>query len=593
MHILLSIIVILTAAVSATAQVFLSFDRDTDELVAVDFSTGAVQVLGAPGVDLENTEIEVVGGLLYVTNSIFGDHCDFLIIDPANAQLLSSKRVQWNARDIHVEGFTIDQNGVLYVGYSDDPNQSYSKNLGTLALDGTITQVADYSTLDPNADFDALGHTAIQGLFSADSRPSAGQSHLFHLDTTPPGLDSRGIIHGTPHEIRSNDLVFLGERLYGVDHLAYRLYEIDPTNAAILHEVLVAGDRSLHGLALQPAPPSPALYSIADGELLKIDSITGDVSSVGLLGRAVNNTDLAFSKGVLYCTNAFFQDTIFSELLAIDPTDARVLSVVPLRKDGTDLHVESVAVANDRLLVGFDANFDTFSNELGMLAADGSVSSMFDYSSFYETADMDGLAYSASRGLYSSDSRFPTRSTASIFSIDVAPPSFEFLGTIFHPTREVGQNDLVFLDDRLYGIDHKTKAIMYLDPNDATLLNTVPLVPPRAGLGLAAGRVLDLEPPSPGLPGVDNTLVAKDATAGTAVIFAGSLTAGSSPVGSCAPLVVNMAAPIILGSAVADGSGTATLVVFVPPSLSGQIAYVQALEAATCVKSPVVAHPFH
>lgn len=587
-----AIAVTLMAAVSASAQVFLSFDRDTDELVSVDFSTGAIQVIGSPGVDLENTEIEVIGGLLYVTNSLHQDHCDLLIVDPANGQLLSSERMQWNSQDVHSEGFTVDENGVLYVGFADNPNQSYSKHLGILDRDGTITQVADYSAVDPTVDLDALGYTTTLGLFSANGRPSTDNTELYFMETNPPGLDLRGIVQDATHGVRSNDLVFLGERLYGVDHLAFRLYEIDPSNAAILRQVPFASPRSLHGLALKPAPLSPTLYTVADGELLKVDSITGAVTSVGFLDRRTYNTDLAFHNGVLYCTNSLYPDTTYSELLAIDPTDAAVLSVVPLKENGADLHVESLAVANGRLLFGYDSSFNTLSNKLGLLAQGGDISALMDYGLLFNRADLDGLTYSLSWGLYSSDGRYPTASTASIFSLGVTPPSFDFVGTVSHPTREVSQNDLVFVEDNLFGIDQKTMAIMHLDPTDATLLNTVPLVPPRAARGLATVRLLDLECPRPGQSGVDNALVANDATPGSVVTFAGSLTAGTTPVGPCAPLVANMAAPIILGSAVADGSGTATLMVFVPSSVSGQIVYLQAMEGAVCVKSPAVVHLF-
>lgn len=108
----------------------------------------------------------------------------------------------------------------------------------------------------------------------------------------------------------------------------------------------------------------------------------------------------------------------------------------------------------------------------------------------------------------------------------------------------------------------------------------------------AALGLLRLDPPVPGTAGVSNTLTARDAEPGSRVYFVYSFSTGSTNVPNCPGVEVELRQPIIAGSAVADGGGTAQLVRFVPGAASGRTAHIQAVAAAACRTSNHVVHQF-
>lgn len=108
---------------------------------------------------------------------------------------------------------------------------------------------------------------------------------------------------------------------------------------------------------------------------------------------------------------------------------------------------------------------------------------------------------------------------------------------------------------------------------------------------IAWDDALALTPPTPGLAGVQNQLVAAHAAPGEAVAFAGSLLAGSAS-GSCngRPFASGLSQPRLLGMAAADAQGKATVSVFLPGGLSGSTLHFQALNRARCeVSAPIAA----
>lgn len=108
----------------------------------------------------------------------------------------------------------------------------------------------------------------------------------------------------------------------------------------------------------------------------------------------------------------------------------------------------------------------------------------------------------------------------------------------------------------------------------------------------AALGLLRLDPPVPGTAGVSNTLTAREAEPGSRVYFIYSFGAGSTSVPNCPGVEVELRRPIIAGSAVADGNGTAQLVRFVPGAASGRSVHIQAVNAAACRTSNHVVHQF-
>ncbi len=104
--------------------------------------------------------------------------------------------------------------------------------------------------------------------------------------------------------------------------------------------------------------------------------------------------------------------------------------------------------------------------------------------------------------------------------------------------------------------------------------------------------LLRLDPPVPGLAGVSNTLMARDAEPGSRIHFIYSFSGGSTSVPNCPGVEVELHRPVIAGSAIADGNGVARLVRFVPGAASGREVHIQAVEAAACRTSIHVVHQF-
>jgi hypothetical protein len=90
-----------------------------------------------------------------------------------------------------------------------------------------------------------------------------------------------------------------------------------------------------------------------------------------------------------------------------------------------------------------------------------------------------------------------------------------------------------------------------------------------------------LMPFVPGVAGQANTVRVFEAVPGRRVYFVGGTQPGSAALPFCG-LVLGIQAPLLLGSAVADGTGTASLSLQVPPGLAGVSVYTQALQASPC-----------
>ena len=103
---------------------------------------------------------------------------------------------------------------------------------------------------------------------------------------------------------------------------------------------------------------------------------------------------------------------------------------------------------------------------------------------------------------------------------------------------------------------------------------------------------LTLENPTPGTAGANNTFVATGATPGASVRYYYGFASGSTTVSGCPGLAVDIRSATLAGSANADGSGTASLVKFVPGVASGRAIRLQAVDAGVCVKSNLVAWTF-
>lgn len=105
-------------------------------------------------------------------------------------------------------------------------------------------------------------------------------------------------------------------------------------------------------------------------------------------------------------------------------------------------------------------------------------------------------------------------------------------------------------------------------------------------------NLMQLDPPAPGAAGVSNTLTAREADPGARVYFVYSFNAGSTQVPNCPGVELELNRPVIVGSAIADGNGTAQVARFVPGAASGRTIHLQAVDVTNCRTSNHVVYQF-
>ena len=99
---------------------------------------------------------------------------------------------------------------------------------------------------------------------------------------------------------------------------------------------------------------------------------------------------------------------------------------------------------------------------------------------------------------------------------------------------------------------------------------------------LAADEHLDLAPLDPGLSGGTSALKVAGATPGATVWMVWGLAPGSVQLPGCAPVTIDIAAPLIYGALVADASGEGSFSIPIPPGLAGLGIYMQLAELSSC-----------
>lgn len=112
-----------------------------------------------------------------------------------------------------------------------------------------------------------------------------------------------------------------------------------------------------------------------------------------------------------------------------------------------------------------------------------------------------------------------------------------------------------------------------------------------AYLALALGPI-DLEPPVPGLADADNTLTATGLREGSSVAFVYGMNAGRTPVPDCAGVALDVRRAVLVGTAVTDDQGVASMTGFVPAEAAGLTIHLQAVELDTCRTSDVEVFTF-
>lgn len=142
----------------------------------------------------------------------------------------------------------------------------------------------------------------------------------------------------------------------------------------------------------------------------------------------------------------------------------------------------------------------------------------------------------------------------------------------------LGGHDVVLLSDSTLFTNGLTADHDLTRPENRRLLRNL-------AVNATAGHDAFVVPPfSPGIAGQSNRLSAYEALPGKRVYFLGSRATGMTVLPLCGS-TLQLAAPMLLGSALADASGTASLSVAVPGILAGTSVFVQAVQLAGCGRS--------
>jgi cysteine-rich repeat protein len=97
---------------------------------------------------------------------------------------------------------------------------------------------------------------------------------------------------------------------------------------------------------------------------------------------------------------------------------------------------------------------------------------------------------------------------------------------------------------------------------------------------------------SPSTAGVRNLFTATAAAPGETITFVAATRLGSTAVPGCRGVTVPLHQPVVVGTAVADPSGVATLDVRVPLPLAGRTVTLMSIEASSCRSSPAIFETF-
>ncbi len=115
-----------------------------------------------------------------------------------------------------------------------------------------------------------------------------------------------------------------------------------------------------------------------------------------------------------------------------------------------------------------------------------------------------------------------------------------------------------------------------------------------AFLASPVNPTMQLDAPTPGHAGEANTLTIRDATPGARVTFLYSRFGGGASIPGCTlqQNALQLDSPTVIGTAIADGNGVASITRTVPPIARGQTILFQALVQNECAISQLVVHQF-
>lgn len=167
---------------------------------------------------------------------------------------------------------------------------------------------------------------------------------------------------------------------------------------------------------------------------------------------------------------------------------------------------------------------------------------------------------------------------------------------------EVVAEDFVVINNPRRDVRHTELSISGVEFDTLRLYGRNDPIPPLSGflgsidnLEITGGGPpsdLQLALPEPGVPGQDATFRVNWTTPGDRVYFAYSLRRGRTRVPGCGDLFTALARPAVLGSAVVDANGEASITVPIPEAARGRTVYLQAAVPGACAVSDFVPFTF-
>ena len=220
-----------------------SIDSLTNTLVTLDTQTGAVTTVSFLGLpNLNNYDMALLEGSIWAIEQ-FGLGHQLFRIDPETGKQVGSDQVLVKGLPIGPSRGLAARDGELIVAFTPDPEGNHATHLGTLDLDRSIREVVNFASFGANFFGLATGPDG-DALYSGGGN-ATGQLHRMTLDPVTfetLGGDDLGNV---------NDLIFVGDDLWGLDSIAQDasfLFRIDPANSEILEtvQVQVGPGQSLH-----------------------------------------------------------------------------------------------------------------------------------------------------------------------------------------------------------------------------------------------------------------------------------------------------------------------------------------------------------
>jgi hypothetical protein len=266
---LLGVVMLLTLTPAARGGVLFSVNVQTDELVQIETTTGAVTTVGPIGHQMQGTDLASLNGLIYATTQktpgFNFDGTTLVAINPATGAKVSSADIRLGINQVFAEGLTA-AGGQLILSF--DHLSTTSDRTGV--VDPVSGALSEQEFQGP--DFDELGTDLSGQIIAVDGINYSGitrQMAFYKVDRNPAHITFLGdfLLDGS-----LDDLVFTPFGIFSLDQSGQNLYRLDLSGRPSIAQVIPLGPiaTQLDGLAYIPEPSTYALAAIGVVALLAV-----------------------------------------------------------------------------------------------------------------------------------------------------------------------------------------------------------------------------------------------------------------------------------------------------------------------------------